>query len=199
MKRHRRRPNLDVEAWFVDQVVRKGDLIVSKSGSIRARGPRRDDLTITLTANGYLRVTYLGRSMFAHRLVYFAHNGITNDETLVINHLDSDKLNNELKNLELVTVARNQQHAVASGRLVQPKAQKHHASKLSVAQIRYVRKKNATYVKPCGRGTGRFTLTADLAREVGLSKNALRKVLLCERYSSVKTEWDDLSRQAVLR
>lgn len=190
----RRKPNLEVEAWFVSKV-EQGDLVVSKSGSVRAR---RGELEFNVTSNGYLRVTYLDKNMFVHRLVYSAYNGAIDDDTLVINHLDSDKLNNRLKNLELVTAARNVQHAIAAGRLVQPRAQKHHASKLSVAQITYARKRNAVYTKPKGRGAGRFTLISDLAKELGLSTNAMRNILLCRTYASVKTEWDDLSRQAVL-
>ena len=45
-----------------------------------------------------------------------AFKGLISDE-LVVNHMDEDKLNNRLDNLEIVTRSQNTVHSIASSRL----------------------------------------------------------------------------------
>jgi hypothetical protein len=63
--------------------------------------------------NGYRRVRFGGRSgkqLSAHRIVYRAHVGPL-DPRLHINHIDGDRGNNAVSNLELVTPAENNLHS----------------------------------------------------------------------------------------
>jgi hypothetical protein len=59
-------------------------------------------------SSGYDRVSILGKSVRVHQLVYFSFNGGDPRETdLVIDHVNGDKSDNTLENLELVTIKEN--------------------------------------------------------------------------------------------
>lgn len=64
------------------------------------------------------------RMIFLHRVVWESVHGPIDDPHLEINHMDGDKLNNSLCNLELVTPFENTWHAarlgLINGRLPQP-------------------------------------------------------------------------------
>jgi hypothetical protein len=68
----------------------------------------------------------------AHRLVAQAY--LSNySETLEVNHIDCNKLNNCVDNLEMCTRLENQQHAAANNRYRTGKA--HHNSKLTSEEV----------------------------------------------------------------
>lgn len=64
--------------------------------------------------NTYQRITYQGRGIQAHRLVWIAFNGLIPDR-VQINHKDGKKYNNHPNNLELATNKENVQHAYNNG------------------------------------------------------------------------------------
>ncbi|MBP5431094.1 NUMOD4 domain-containing protein [Ruminococcus sp.] len=73
-------------------------------------------------SSGYLRVIlrHEGKSQrsFVHRLVAKAFCYNSNEEcNTVVNHIDSDYLNNKASNLEWTTMKGNSQHALKSGRM----------------------------------------------------------------------------------
>lgn len=55
------------------------------------------------------------RRVAVHRLVIWAFWGKLSTKEMPVNHLDGNKLNNDLSNLELVTVAENNIHAYRIG------------------------------------------------------------------------------------
>lgn len=75
----------------------------------------------TPNSSGYLRVFLkkngVGRYWFVHRLValHFVSNNDT-ERNNVVNHLDSNFLNNSASNLEWTTPLGNVQHAIKNGR-----------------------------------------------------------------------------------
>lgn len=50
-----------------------------------------------------------------HRLVLMAFKPVENMESLEVNHIDGDKTNNKLENLEWCTASENQRHAFDTG------------------------------------------------------------------------------------
>lgn len=68
----------------------------------------------SLTSSGYKRTKISGKDFFVHRLVISAFRGHIS-ENLVVNHIDRNKENNRLDNLEVITPSENTTHAVNSG------------------------------------------------------------------------------------
>lgn len=52
------------------------------------------------------KLTYRGKSWFAHRIVWVMHHS-TMDESMKLNHIDNNPLNNSIENLEICTQAEN--------------------------------------------------------------------------------------------
>lgn len=72
-----------------------------------------------ISHNGYHRVTLQKNSVnpkvfFVHRLVAYVYKSKPLDKT-EINHIDGNKINNHVSNLEWVTSSENQKHAYISG------------------------------------------------------------------------------------
>lgn len=74
-------------------------------------------VNITLKING---TTYICRE-YIHRLVLKTFKPCSNDE-LQVNHIDFNRANNKLDNLEWVTVKENMEHNVKHGRINTKKA-----------------------------------------------------------------------------
>lgn len=86
---------------------------VSNMGRIKSRYGK----TIGYTSNNeYKSIKFSGKTYLVHRLIYIGFKGTIPDE-LVINHIDEDKTNNRLDNLEVITRSQNTVHSIASSRL----------------------------------------------------------------------------------
>jgi hypothetical protein len=91
--------------------------------------PNRDGyLRTTLTANGVCMTAA------NHRIVWTLANGEIPDG-LYINHIDGNKANNRLANLELVTAQENTVHAFQTGLRSNPAGQQHPRSKLTDSDV----------------------------------------------------------------
>jgi hypothetical protein len=77
-----------------------------------------------------------------HRLVCEAFYGLPRDPGLCVNHLDGNKLNNTISNLEWTTIAENNRHAQKSGIAHPPPIMRgvnNVTSKLTAHQVREIR------------------------------------------------------------
>lgn len=63
-------------------------------------------------SHGYLEIGYNGKKYLIHRLVAETYFGLSD---LQVNHIDGNKLNNNLKNLEYVTRKENIRHSYSIG------------------------------------------------------------------------------------
>jgi hypothetical protein len=107
---------VDAEAWL--PVIDWPEYEVSTLGNVRRI--KTGKILPTIVHGGYLKVTlcrYKGRKVgILHRLVALAH--IYNpkpNERVYVNHIDGDKLNPKVSNLEWVTPRENIQHAAKTG------------------------------------------------------------------------------------
>lgn len=102
-------------------------------------------LKIQIDSCGYLQAGLSAngkRSMrLMHRLVAIAF--IPNPENKPeVNHLDGNKLNNNVENLEWATKSENQIHAYKTGLIIKKNGEKNGNSKLTNKQVLEIRKSN---------------------------------------------------------
>jgi len=121
--------------------------------------------------HGYIRVSVgtrrKGRTLFAHRVIWEAVHGPI-PVGLEINHLNGNKGDNRIANLELTTRAGNMQHAFRTG-LRSHAGERHPSHKLTAADVREIRRR---YVPGDRINSGRA-----LAREFGVSQGAVNMIL----------------------
>lgn len=109
-----------------------------------------------ITKQGYNRVVLslvnnCQKSFMVHRLVLMAFNPNNDYENLQVNHIDGNKLNNNIENLEWCTASENQKHAVKMGlnwRVNNQNGEKNHNAKLTqddVNKIFELRKQGLTH------------------------------------------------------
>lgn len=82
--------------------------------SLKRPGAKEKLLKGEIDQDGYIRITLAKngktKKYKAHRLVMMAFNN-TNDSSLQINHIDGNKKNNKLENLEWCTASYNTRHS----------------------------------------------------------------------------------------
>ena len=76
-------------------------------------------LKLQVNHKGYLKITIrhegFSKVCLLHRFIYEVVNRVILDPSEQINHIDGDKLNNEIDNLEVVTCQENINHAWRTG------------------------------------------------------------------------------------
>ena len=104
---------------------------------------------------------------YLHRLIWTAFRGPI-PSGLEVNHKDGDRANNSLDNLELVTRSANMLHCFEelSPSLNRVRGTEHHKAKLTPEDVRQI-------VSLHRSGTSQ----RELARQYGVSKNAIRLIL----------------------
>lgn len=90
--------------------------------------------------NGYVKNWLIlkdgtGKSFFRHRLVMICFAKCKNYKDLQVNHIDGNKTNNSLENLEWCTNQENRIHAIKLGLVVSLKGESNPASKLKESQV----------------------------------------------------------------
>lgn len=103
------------------------------AGKILLPHPNRQGYYLAILSTGGKSV---GRGI--HTLVAGAFIG-PRPQGLEVNHIDGDKTNNTLSNLEYVTPSRNMLHAWENGLLTNIGGEKHPTAKLTEAQAREIR------------------------------------------------------------
>jgi len=87
----------------------------SKGQWLKPRLAGRKYLTVSLRSPG----ERYAKSYFIHRLVLMAFEGKPNNPKVQCNHIDGNKLNNKLDNLEWTTSSGNRKHAWENGLIKQ--------------------------------------------------------------------------------
>ena len=90
--------------------------------------------------NGYVKNTLVlkdgsQKSFFRHRLVMICFNKVDNYKNLQVNHIDGNKQNNTLNNLEWCANQKNRTHTIKLGLAASLKGEDNPASKLLESQV----------------------------------------------------------------
>lgn len=150
-------------------------------------------LKVLLNNRGYLTVKLNGKTKMVHRLV--AESFIANPENKpCVNHLDGNKLNNHVTNLEWNTVAENNAHARSTGLHVQAKGHKikYKSSESKLKALSNLKDKtvlsneDVIYCRSvCVPRNSEFSVTA-LAKRFGVSPTAMSNAIRGKTFINVK-------------
>lgn len=111
------RPNIDNDAFFLDQV-QNGSIIVSKFGDVvSAKTGRKIGYK---QPKGYIAIGMRDecgkvRHILVHRLVFLTFGNDKLSSDTVINHINGIKSDNRIDNLEAVSYSDNNVHAYVTG------------------------------------------------------------------------------------
>ena len=132
----------------------EGNYKVSNLGqvmSIPRPNTRGGVLKTNLHRQGYLMVTLYKsakrKTMLVHRLVAIAFIGDI-PQGKEVNHINGDKGDNRLENLEYVTPSENQLHACHVLRTARVHGENHHKAKVNDDKVRQMRREYASGAKP---------------------------------------------------
>ena len=116
--------------WYITE---NGDVWSNKVGSL---------MSPTCNGSGYLQLIYVNKGVrkkyYIHRLVAETFIGEIPDGHTV-NHIDGDKRNNDVSNLEIVTRAENNLHAVEIGLRTKWRGSVHPQAKLTEDDVLDIR------------------------------------------------------------
>ncbi len=133
--------NLDNDRFFT-KLVKEGYLTISDSGVVKNNYTGR--LIGAVGSGQYKKISVRdpsinkNRHIQVHRLVYLIYYGPI-EQDIQINHIDANKLNNHISNLETVTPKENSAHAKRLGLLSPPKGERNGNSIFSDEQVIQIR------------------------------------------------------------
>lgn len=180
MSRH----NKKNDKWF-KQLVKSGKLAVSKQGKVLNTSTGR--YIGTTGSGGYPKISIQDpatkqiKSMQIHRLVWIIYRGLI-PTGYIVNHVDGNKSNPRLSNLELITESANVQHALDNGLLIPFKGEKQAASKFTDDQVKRIRKRYA-------EANGKLKANKG-AKFYGVSACTFNSMLKGRTYSHIKTGYE---------
>ncbi|MGL5714406.1 MAG: HNH endonuclease [Paraclostridium sp.] len=145
-----------------------GRVFSKKYGDLR-------ELKRNKSKNGYLCVTFSSnkktyKSYKVHRLVMFAYSNIINTKKLVVNHIDENKENNSIVNLEWCT-------------------QKYNLSHSNICVNRPDQSKKVIQLSVDGEIINEFLSAADIKRIHGFDDSLIRKCCNGKTKSAYGYKW----------
>lgn len=154
--------------------------LINKKGHIfYADGIRKNT---TIISSGYEAVNIVlptgeRRNFLVHRLM--AENFIDNiPSKMVINHIDGNKLNNTIENLEITSYSGNMQHAVSHELF--PSGEKCYNSKYTNEQIHELCRLMET---------GKYSIS-QLSDMTGIGKNRISQIRRREKWKTISKDYD---------
>lgn len=123
----------------VKDIVFNQKYLIDENGNIWSPYRGGKYLSPAPTKKGYYRIvlqTNQGRKTFQlHRLVLETFNPVNNCENLEVNHIDGDKSNNSLSNLEWCSGSFNVRHALDTGLAIPARGEQVGGNKLTEKQV----------------------------------------------------------------
>lgn len=116
-----------------------------------------------------------------HRLLMQHFRPINNDQNYVVNHIDGNKLNNNISNLEWCTVEENNQHALDNKLNVgNPKIDEHEAFEIKIKMVEFMSNKV--------RNMTQIEYSRLLANEYNLSHRTVLDIYFGYRRKNIKLD-----------
>lgn len=159
------------EEWRRTEVC-GGRFEVSNGGQVRNSRSKR--VRSQVDHKGYVRVVLEKKQYSVHRLVATAFLMADIDRPHV-NHIDGNKSNNLVSNLEWVSHSENVRHAYSTGLMKPKRGSSNGASKLTEAQVIEIRRRYA----------GGGVRQVDLADEFGCNQHNISLIIRREKWSHV--------------
>ncbi len=137
--------NLANEQFFL-RLISLGKLKVTKAGRAFNLVSAKE-IAKSTSSSGYRKLSWQDpktkkiRQIQLHRLIWAFFKGVPGDRTLQLNHLDGDKSNCRLRNLELTNNSGNTQHAHDTGLQPSCKGECNSQSKFLDRQVFSIRKR----------------------------------------------------------
>ena len=137
----------------------KGEIYSDNSGLMKSRNKGKTEYQII----NFQTIDGKKKTYRVHRLVLMAFKPIDNPDSMEVNHIDGNKKNNSLDNLEWCTSSENQKHAYRTGLQKARKSEKSNLVKLTeeVFELR-----------------AQGWLEKDIAKIVGCTKSNISCILL---------------------
>lgn len=111
-----------------------GEVYSDVSGIMKTRNKGNTEYQII----NFMTVDGKKKTFRLHRLVLLAFSPINNPENMEVNHIDGNKKNNKLDNLEWCSSSQNQKHAFTNGLQKPRRGEKSNFSKLTPNQIKQI-------------------------------------------------------------
>lgn len=122
--------------------------------------------------NGYLCLKINGRIEKVHRAIalwFIANDDVLNKKT--VNHIDGNKLNNSVENLEWMSFSENAKHSWQAGLAKPRRGQNHGRAKLTQADVNWIRAQK----KPAVNGRGGVTAVS-IAKKFNVNVATIRRI-----------------------
>ena len=152
----------------------KNNFVVYPDGEIYNLFGKR--LKYSVNPNGYRIITVNRKAYTFHRIVatLFIPNP---DNKPFINHIDGNKKNNAVSNLEWCTPKENAQHAERTGLTHHARGERVHTSKLTASDVMYIRSHYKPYSKKFGGKA--------LAEKFGITKDYIYNVIYGKKWTHI--------------
>ena len=122
--------------------IKEYHVFITKSG--RVFNTMGDEYRVNTDRQGYVHFPHKGKAVYVHRVIaqYFVPQPclpLPKGDKIIVNHIDGNKKNNNYENLEWVTYSQNTRHAYETGLEKIMSGENHHAHKLTIQDIKFIR------------------------------------------------------------
>lgn len=175
----------NIKKVIYPEVVFNQDYRITENGEVWSPYRGWHKVKLSETKKGYLRaglMTSEGRKFFmVHRLVLEAYNPTKDSLFLQVNHIDGNKHNNNLSNLEWCTNQENMDHAMANGLAKKAKGEDVGGAKLKESEVIQIAKRLSAHD---------YNSLSSLGEEYGVSKYCISDIKRRRSWSWLTKDYD---------
>ncbi len=122
------------------RIIDHPNYFITNSGHVVSNARKRTIVLKWLLTKGYAYVSLDSRRYLVHRLVAKHFLPGSYKDSLCINHIDANKLNNCVYNLEVCTQKENMHHAIKLGLINYAWGERTNTNKLSIHEVSFIKR-----------------------------------------------------------